>query len=422
MIKSKYLKSSIFLTLDKVIRLLINIITFAAIAYLMTVKEFALYSYSMLIFGILSVILSLGLDEISVKEIITAYNKKGKDTFTLISVFLKMIFSIPVVVGWIYFSGQKEILFYAFALLLVPLNSLRFQIEAKGIGKKIIFPSLIGCIVFAIAKFFVVTQEDPVYYMGVILFLETLYGVVVSCYFIEFRNFIFFKKLFYLSKIFKSSIPLWVSGFISIVYLKIDQIFIEKFYGLIKYGSYSFATRLVEVAYVLPSLAMSSMIGFLMISKISSKQVFQFFYVLTTIVGVLSIFGFIILSAFINKYDNFLTYSLILSLSLPFNALRVCSGKFYILQGLTYLSLVRSVQSLILILILILILNPIFGIYSAPLSLLITSIYAGVLVDFWNPLTKPVFYEKIEVVKQSFSLQMYRDFFMQIKKFSNSKG
>ena len=414
--KEKYLSSSIFLTLDKLIKLALNIVTFSVIAKFLSADIFGSYSYNLLIYTVLGVIISFGLDEISSKEIIKAYQEKKDDFFTILSISIKFFFALPLSIILIC-QYSNEIFFYSLALLVLPFTSFKYHVEANGGGKAFIMPNTLLMIFFSFSKILVIFQDNPVRYLGYILLLESIAGLLLNCLFVNFSSIKIKYNHTLAKKIMKLSLPLWTSAIIAIFANKIDQFYIEYFYGMTEYAGYSFSSRLIEISYTLPNIAMASMMGYLMTSKVSSKNVFQFFYTLTILTTFFSIIALFFVFMFFDKYEKYLSVALILSLALPFNALRVCSGKFYILKDLTYLSLLRSIQGLIIISILIFVLGWLFGITGVAIAFLLTSIYTGIVVDLWHPETREMAKEKIDVLKSSFSLAAYVLLLQQFKSF-----
>ena len=148
-------------------------------------------------------------------------------------------------------------------------------------------------------------------------------------------------------------------------------------------GLYTYATRIVDYGLLLPSLIISSLMGYLYVfDKEKRETLFSTAIIFALIIVILiNALGFIVASFILPKYQSSLIIIGILSLGLPFALLRALTGKFLIIDGANQPFLIRASLLLIINTILCFFFIDWFGLYGAAVANLLTMMISGFIID-----------------------------------------
>lgn len=393
---NKFLKSSIFNATEKLLRIAINFVIFILMSNALSVEEMGKYNFYLTAFAMLSVFSSFGLTENATKILIDKQcNIKALNLLIAIKLLFSLFFAV---LG--YYSLLERNFYFSVGLILSSFSlSLQF-LESLALGKLILKVNTFVLILMSTIKIWAcLTGKDLTTFcqiFAVEVFLQSLLLFLISynkskstpnndSYYAIFRG-LNFKGFFYI----------WFSASISILYTKVDQFFVKYYLGESDIGLYTYATRIIDYGLLLPSLILSSLMGYLYSLNKGARNAL---YSLVLLVS-LSIFIAInamtqILTGYITpQYEQAGGIVIILSIGLPFALLRAMTGKFMIIDGQNKPFLIRATMLLIINIILCAIFINIFGLYGAALANMLTMIISGLFIDLIHKDTHVFFHLK----------------------------
>lgn len=404
---------------EKISRLLINVFVFSYIAKMLGPHTFGVYNYYIGIISVAIVFASGGFNEIAVKKIMELSREGQKDGIVFPILAIKVGLALSAIVVLKYFFPNPDFDFYLYAILINSFSIAHAKFEAEARGNFIFKFLFCGTLIFSVVKCIAIGYDHPVRMLGYVFFVESVYTCLLPFIYLIYKRILSYSlRGISFVGLMKESLPLWVSGAVAMLYLRTDQFVIQHFLGSEQLGVYSLATRLVEGAFLLPAAALASIMGYLVVSG-DKNEVFLYslFFLASTVIALfLGFFGFFYIDLVLGApYAEAVWPLLILSLCLPFTALRVINGKFLILHNLQMHSLYRSLISLVVNLVLSVILVQWLGIIGVALATLITVILASLFVDFISLKTKPFYAKKVQAISDCFSKDLYKRLFAMAK-------
>jgi len=391
-------------------------------------RSFGAMSYAQSIAGMLVFLVTLGFDSIVIKEIV---QNKTQSVKILINVFYVRVIMLCVLLLIIYVYSNSLIndelvkslvLFQSLTLGYYVLFtfSLHFQALVKNVlvTKARVFISLISLLV----KLYLITLKvDVLFYIIVDVVSMTVQGGLIVFLYV---NEISFKKLkkenFQLdhkliTSLFKQSWPLMLTSASILIYARVDQFMLGSMVSIEELARYSIAVKLSESWYFIPSV-ISLVLFPLLVSKKSDNEkeyqnvlgelTFVTFWVavlcsLLVILFVTPLVSFI----FNGKYQGFSIPVYILSITGVFVTLGFSNGRWLICEELTKIELLRCAIGAVVNISLNYIFIPLWGMYGAAISTLISLSISSYLILYLIPSTRWVFYFQLKSV---FSLHIYK--------------
>jgi O-antigen/teichoic acid export membrane protein len=379
----RFLSSSMYNATEKVLRIVINFAIFIMISNTLSIEEMGQYNFLLTAFAMLSVFSSFGLTENATKIFIDQVNSI-KAFQALLG--LKFCFSILFAIAGYFWLFDQNIYFFIGLILSSLSLSLQF-LESMALGKLILkVNSLVLFITSAIKIWACITHQDlavfcQIFALEILIQSALLFIISLSVAKPGSSQATMFSVLKGLK--YRDFLYIWFSASISILYTKVDQFFVKFYLSDIDVGIYTYATRIVDYGLLLPSLIISSLMGYLYVLDKKKREVLFSTIVITALVLVILInaASFIVASVFLPKYQASLIIIGILSLGLPCALLRALTGKFLIIDGLNQPFLARATALLFINAFLCFFFIDWFGLYGAALANLITMLVSGFLID-----------------------------------------
>ena len=378
-----FLISSMYNATEKVLRIGINFAIFILISNTLSIEEMGQYNFLLTAFAMLSVFSSFGLTENATKIFIDQVNSIKAFQALLV---IKLCFSVMFAIAGYFLIFDQNIYFFIGLILSSLSLSLQF-LESMALGKLILKVNSIVLFISAAIKIWAcITNQNldvfcqifalEIFLQSVLLFIisltvvkpnssqESILSVLRG---LKYRNFLY----------------IWFSASLSILYTKVDQFFVKFYLSDIDVGIYTYATRIVDYGLLLPSLIISSLMGYLYVLDKTKREVLFSTIIITALALIILInaASFIVAAIFLPKYQASLIIIGILSLGLPCALLRALTGKFLIIDGLNQPFLARATVLLFINAFLCFFFIDWFGLYGAALANLITMLVSGFLID-----------------------------------------
>ena len=379
----RFLSSSMYNAVEKVVRILINFIIFIMMSSALSVEEMGQYNFLLTAFAMLSVFASFGLTENATKIFIDeANNIKTFQALLLIKICFSVVFAT---IG--YFSVFDLNIYFFIGLIFSSLSlSLQF-LESLALGKTILRANSLVLLVASIIKIWAcLTQQNLEVFCQIFALEILLQSTLLFVISLKVANKTTSTKSIWLvikTLKYKDFFYIWFSASVSILYTKVDQFFVKMYLPDLDVGLYTYATRIVDYGLLLPSLIISSLMGYLYVfDKEKRETLFSTAIIFALIIVILiNALGFIVASFILPKYQSSLIIIGILSLGLPFALLRALTGKFLIIDGANQPFLIRASLLLIINTILCFFFIDWFGLYGAAVANLLTMMISGFIID-----------------------------------------
>lgn len=411
----KYAKNSSLLILEKIIRLISSLFIGVWLTRYLGPDSFGIYSYVISFVGLFSIIATFGIDSLIIKELTTKLYSKELVLGT--SSFIRFVFGfgafLLVNLFAYIFVLETQTCFFIFivslTILTLTFTNLELYFQSNFESENILKANIIALILSSLMKGYLIYYKYPILYFIINVVLENLL-IVIGLIFFYYKNRLSIKNWQIdknLAKILiKQGWPLLLSSMVVSIYMRIDQIMLEKMLGNEAVGKFSAAIRLTESWYFIPMVISSSFFPSIINAKKISEELYykrlsQLFKLLTY----LSIFIALIFTLFSKTIilflygKEFLEAAQVLSITAwagIFVSLGVISSNWLILENLHMLSFWRTFLGMIINIVLNLILIPRYGISGSAISTLLGQISAALLFDLFNKKTRTIFFIKLK--------------------------
>jgi len=243
-------------------------------------------SYSMTFVSFFSFLSSLGLPSIVVREIIkdeTSHDKIIGATFYLKLCGGGIAFILGAIIIFLLKpednTVQTLVTLMLFGYVFQSLDTIDYSFQSKVISKYTVISRNISFIMSGSLKvYFIVYKYELIYFA-----LASLLDIAVSS---VFMLLIYFKlgnsvnkwriDLVIIKKLLMYSWPLMLSSFFIIIYMKIDQLMIEKFLDMKSVGIYSVAVRLSEAWFFVPTIIVSTVMPYFIKVREVDNNLYQY--------------------------------------------------------------------------------------------------------------------------------------------------
>lgn len=259
--KNNYVGNSIWILVEKASRIISGILVGILVVRYLGAEQFGIISLGLSIIAVLTIISTLGLDSLVVREILTRKPDENKILGTAFT--LRLIGSLGVVfftTTWAYFNKPIETT-YIFFLLSVSIvfqsfTVIDFYFQSQVKGKLTAINQVITLSISAFTKLALIYFEAGLIWFACMAALEAALSALIQIYFYyaqgkglnqwKFSS----KEAHFLLKM---AIPLIISTAIQMLYLNADTLLIDKILndmGLV--GQYSAGLRISQASYFIP--------------------------------------------------------------------------------------------------------------------------------------------------------------------------
>jgi PST family polysaccharide transporter len=407
----KILRNIGWLFFDRVFRMGMGLVVGAWVARYLGPTEFGTFNYALAIIGIFSPFASLGLEGMVVKELVE--NPQRTSTIMSTAITLRLLaglVSFAICIG-IFFSLKHDELetFYVGSILAITLFaqalvSIELYYQSQVASKIAVISQSIAYILVNILKVVLILSGAKLIAFAAVTTLEMTLGGIFMI--IAFRKVnkqalapVIDKVL--AKKLLTQSWPLIFSGFMIMIYMRIDQIMLGEMINDYEVGTYSAALKLSEIWYIIPTIICNSFFP----SIIEAKQVGQeayfkkiqnlfniLFFISFAIAVAVSIFSPLIIDILYG--DKFKDAALILSIHIwtaVFVFLGVGASNFFIIENLQLKTFTRTALGAVVNVILNLILIPKFLAVGAAIATLISQFLSSYVFDLLSKKTTVLF-------------------------------
>ncbi|MGB5896283.1 MAG: flippase [Ignavibacteriaceae bacterium] len=387
----KYFKNTSWLFTEKILRILIAFVVTVLVIRYLGPEQFGLLSYAISFYGLFSAISILGLESISIRELVKYPERRDN---ILGSVFLLRlvggIVTIILIALILFISGEPTdisilILIISTSAIFQSFSVIDYYFRAEVKAKYSVYVMTASVLLTSALKIFLIIVEAPLIYFAIVFSVEFFaaaagFLLVYKHNKLKIINWNFRKET--AVNLLKDSWPLILSGLAIAIYTKIDQVMIKNMLDSKELGYYAVAVRLSEAWYFIPIALTNSIYPAIVKAKnVSNKFYFNRMQKLYDILAWLAISIAVPVSIFSRDIINiifgneFQSAAPVLTIYIWAGVavfLGVASSQYLITENFTKLSFFRTLIGMVFNVILNLILIPKYGIIGAAYATLVS--------------------------------------------------
>ena len=415
----KYFKNTSWVLIEKIIRFTVGLFVGVWVARYLGPERFGLLSYAQSFVGLFTIIASLGLDGIVVRELVK--NNNLNDEIIGTAFWLKLIAAfgvlllLAIAINFTSNDTYTNILIFiiASATIFQSFNVVDFYFQSKVMSKFVVYANIISLLISSVVKITLILNEAPLVAFAWVILFDSF---VLTCGFIYFyiKKNLKFKiknlklKIKTATSLLKDSWPLILSGIAISIYMKIDQVMIKEMMNAEAVGQYAAAVRLSEVWYFIPMVITASLFPAIINAKKQSEDLyyarlqrlldFMFWMAIAIALPMTFLSDRIVELLYGAQYNQAGSVLMIHIWAGVFVFLGVASSKWFLVENLKMLSLQKAFYGMITNIILNLILIPKYGIQGAAFATLVSQATATYITDFFQIKTRKIFYMKSKTI------------------------
>lgn len=407
----KILKNIGWLFFDRIFRMGMGLVVGAWVARYLGPTDFGTFNYLLATIGILTPFASLGLESMVVKELVD--NPGRARTIMSTAVTLRLIsglIAFGVCVALFYFLKKDEPytlyvgIILALTLLAQALISIELYYQSKVASRTAVISQSVAYIIANILKIVLILSGASLMAFAVVTALEMTLGGLFMLYSLKrFNNqtLSFGLDMALAKGLMAKGWPLIFSGFMIMIYMRIDQIMLGEMVNDHEVGMYSAALKLSEIWYIIPTIICNSFFPSIIEGKkLSQKIYFKKFQRLFDILFLISVIIAIGVTLFSDQIidilygDQYTGAAIILTIHIwaaVFVFLGVGSTNFFIVENLQIKTFTRTALGAVLNILLNLILIPRFFGIGAAIATLISQFFSSYGFDLLSRKTYILF-------------------------------
>ena len=260
----RYIKNISWMMFERVVTLCLGLLVSIFIAREVGPNEYGIYSYSLSIITILTVVAQFGLNGIVIRDL-----TKNNDNSKIISSVIVIKFAFAVLSMFLLFlvslkSESKEsliLLCLSGVIILSPLETLDYWFQSRVKYKYVTISRVISSALGAILKCGAIALSMGIVFVAISHTISVLIFTIILIFFffhkVDFKFKIKIEKSVVMTYL-KEGWIVFLGTFFSIIYLKIDQVMISHISGNAAVGVYAVAAQLSEAWYFIPVTIVAS--------------------------------------------------------------------------------------------------------------------------------------------------------------------
>ncbi len=403
----KYFKNTSWLLAEKVFRVLISFVVSILVIRYLGPDKFGLLSYAISFYGLFTALSILGLESISIRELVKHPDDRDKLLGSVFGLRLSgAVITLAVILIVLLSSGES---YETSALIIIVSISAIFQsffvvdyyFRSKVQAKYSVYVLSASVLISSVIKLLMIYWEAPLIYFAAVYSFEFFVAAIGFVVVYKKRGFKFsgwkFDKALSINLL-KDSWPLILSGLVVSIYMKIDQVMIKNMLDNEQVGYYAAAVRLSEAWYFIPVAITNSIFPAIVNAKSIGREFYhnrmQKLYDLLAWLSIaialpVSLFWKeIIVLLFGNTYAPSTPVLTIYIWAGVAVFLGIASSQYLINENYTKLSFFRTFIGMIINVILNFILIPAYGITGAAVATLVSYSLATFSIAFFRNTNK----------------------------------
>lgn len=281
----RYFKNTSWLMGERILRMVVGLFVGIWVARYLGPEQFGLLNYAQSFVFLFTVLATLGLDGIVVRELVKDESKR--DVLLGTAFGLKLIGAViilPVLAVAVQMTSNVAytnllIFIIASGTIFQSFNVIDFYYQSKVLSKYVALANAISLGVSSLIKVALLLNGAPLITFAIMTaFDSAILAMGFIVYYKKTSHLNLFKWRFdwFIGKrLLKDSWPLIVSGFVLMVQARIDQIMLKEMLGSTEVGIYSVAMRLIEAFAFVPVILKTSLYPSIQNAKDNSEELYQ---------------------------------------------------------------------------------------------------------------------------------------------------
>lgn len=413
------IKNSGWLLFDKLTRLFLGLLVGAWVARYLGPEQYGQLAYVLAYLAFFQAVVLLGMDGIIVRELAKDKEKASEIlgtafTLRLIVGIVCWILAVGIIVGT--YGWQDDSVYITLlagsVLVFQAADTIDLWFQSQSQSKRTVISKLIAYAISNGLKVVLILNKAPLLAFAAVMAVETLIAAISLIY--AYRKYpckgIWFPKKNRALLLLQESWPFIISGLSIIIYMRIDQIFIKEFLGEKDLGIYAAVLPLAMLWTFIPTTLSTSLAPYIARKKTESES--GYWLTLSKLFRLYAFIGWLIcIPVFI--FSDFIVSSLygadylagsnvlkIVVFSNIFINMGLAQSLWILNEGLSKISLYKTLIGACVCLVSNIILIPIYGIYGAAFS--------AVLAQFFSAVFSNLFFSRELLVMQLKSLLLIR--------------
>lgn len=409
----RYFANTSWLFGEQILRIVTGLLVGIYVARYLGPHQFGIYSYAIAFVTPFNAIARMGVDSIVLRDLIN--HPEFSDIYLGTAFWLKLVGALSalcVLAIVTQLTGNDArtnlyIFIIASGLIFHSFDVVDFHFQSRVLSKYVALCKLVQMVLSSMLKlYFILTQADLLSFVLVSLFDQI--SLAVSLAFVYWRQKIgsFFGKFKFVTakEMLKSSWPLFLTGIVTTLYMRVDQIMIKEMLGEREVGLYSAAVRISEAWYFVPIIIIASLFPAVVNAKRTSQTLYrrrlQRLYTLITWLTISVALSVTFLGDWIMTLlygSSYKESGIILSIHIwtgVFVGLGIATERLMINENLVIASMLRAMAGMVLNVLFNFILIPMYGICGSAVALLFSQIFSAYVFDLFSLRTRELFIMK----------------------------
>ncbi|NEO86535.1 MAG: flippase [Spirulina sp. SIO3F2] len=281
----KIMGNTAWLFSDRLLQLGLGVVVGVWVARYLGPTDFGLYNYIIAMVSLFTPLAKLGLDNIIVRDIAKDINRKDSTLGT--GLMLRIVASVVAAIAvWLTVfalnpeSNQTHLLVGIFAIAsgFRSFDVIEYWFQSQVQAKYMVWARNAVYITINVLKVWMIQMQAPLIVFVGILSLEQIFtalGLICAYHWQGNRIWRWRVQRQRAKTLLNDSWPLILSGIVIIIYMRIDQVMLERMVGLESVGLYSAAVKISEMWYFVPISIVNSVFPSVVQAKDLGEAVYR---------------------------------------------------------------------------------------------------------------------------------------------------
>lgn len=405
------IRNASWLMLDRVVRMGFGLVVGVWVARYLGPSGFGVLNYAQAVVALLTVLATLGLERVVVRDLVQEPHRKGEILATAFllrliggavawgaSVLLAALLNPrePAVWGLVAILGA--------GIVVQASDVIDYWFQSRVESKYAVIAKNMAFLVTVGLRVGLILMHAPLVWFAVALTVEmVLAGIGLGAMFLHRKQTFIDWKVGNrrMVDLLREGWPLVLSGVAVMIYMRIDQLMLQSLSGSASVGIYSAAVRISEVWYFIPVAIVSSATPSIVEGKRLGEEIYRqrnmaLFRVLVGLSLVVSIAlslsaSWVVVRLYGPEFAEAGPILAIHAWTSLFVALSISQGPWMVAEGYTVMALRRALGGAALNLVLNFAFLPRYGCLAAALNTLVAQAFAAIFVNAFTARSRPIF-------------------------------
>jgi len=276
----RYLSNTAWMVGEKIIRILLNLFIAVYVARYLGPEEFGILNYAISFVVLFSSFAILGLDGVVVRNLVDSPSDRD---FILGSAFALKLCGSIVLIGLVYYSLMftsadsltiRMICVISAGMIFRSLGVIDFFFQSTVQAQLNTFSQFCAAVISSFYQIGLIFYNAPLICFAWAVVLENFALSIAQIFTYIYKNYSVFRWRFTLNcaaELLRDSWPLFLSGVMVMIYMRIDQVMIKEMLSNEMVGNYAAAVRISEAWYFIPMAITASVFPAVMNARKMNK-------------------------------------------------------------------------------------------------------------------------------------------------------